>query len=78
RISRILFYGLIFVGAYAINYAIGPTDGFIWAFILKAIVTLGAIGSVFWSERTRPTFSKAVGNVDLTSEADDTPTQSQD
>ncbi|MEL6730430.1 MAG: oligosaccharide flippase family protein [Bacteroidota bacterium] len=78
RISRIAFYGLIFVGAYAVNYAIGPTDDFAFAFILKTLVTLGAIGSVLWSERTRPTFSPKVGNVDLSPDEDDATTHTQE
>jgi len=57
RVGRIFLYGLIFVGAFGINHQIGPTDGFLWAFLAKAAICLISIGGVLGLEKWKNPFA---------------------
>jgi O-antigen/teichoic acid export membrane protein len=58
RITRILLYTGLFLLAYFANRQIGPTDGYWLAFVMKALICLGAGGIVLFAERFLPLFAK--------------------
>ncbi|MDB4286066.1 oligosaccharide flippase family protein [bacterium] len=59
RISRLLAYLLVFVGAYLINRQIGDVNGLFFVFFWKTSVVLFAIAVVAFSEKYFPVFGEA-------------------
>ena len=56
RVQRLFIYALVFLGAFAINLQIGPTDGFFLAFFSKFLICGAAIGAVYVGEKYYPVF----------------------
>ncbi|MCI4670228.1 MAG: oligosaccharide flippase family protein [Bacteroidia bacterium] len=56
KLGRISIYGLVFVAAFFLNRSIGPTDGFILAFIAKLAVCLICTGALFVLEKWKSPF----------------------
>ncbi len=51
RVQRLFIYALVFLGAFAINLQIGPTNGFFLAFLSKFLVCGAAVGAVYVGEK---------------------------
>ncbi len=56
RMTRLLLYSAVFVGAYFFNAQIGPTDGFALAFLWKLTTCLAVLGIVYAGEKYFPVF----------------------
>lgn len=58
RVGRMMIYVVIFLIAYFINKQVGPTAGFIDAFLVKGLVCLAVFGLVYLGEKFVPVFGK--------------------